>query len=64
VIVGEAELAADLILLEILEFDAILGMDWLSEDRANLDCFTKEVVFRKPDGVEVVFSGERRILPS
>ena len=36
-------LLVDLVELEILEFDVILGMDWLSAHHAVLDCFNKEV---------------------
>ena len=41
---GEEEFRGDLIPLEILDFDLILGMDWLTAHRANVDCFRKEVV--------------------
>ena len=33
----------DLVELEILEFDVIWGMDWLSAHHAVLDCFNKVV---------------------
>ena len=36
-------LLVDLVELEILEIDVILGMDWLSAHHAVLDCFNKEV---------------------
>ena len=36
-------LLVDLVELEILEFDVILGMDWLSAHHAVLDCFNKMV---------------------
>ena len=42
--IGGNELLADLILLEIQEFDVILGMDWLAAYHANVDCYKKEVV--------------------
>ncbi|OMO53166.1 Retroviral aspartyl protease [Corchorus olitorius] len=64
VMIGGKEFMADLIPLEFRDFDVILGMDWLSFHRANVDCFTKEVTFRKPGEPEVIFVGERRILPS
>nr|XP_023921956.1 uncharacterized protein LOC112033418 [Quercus suber] len=38
--IGGNELLADLILLEIQEFDVILGMDWLATYHANVDCYT------------------------
>ena len=36
-------LLVDLVELEILEFDVISGMDWLSAHHAVLDCFNKVV---------------------
>ncbi|EOY14297.1 Retrotransposon protein, putative [Theobroma cacao] len=39
-------------------------MDWLTAHRANVDCFRKEVVLRNSEGAEIVFVGERRVLPS
>ena len=43
-------LTANLISIEIREFDAILRMDWLTRHRANVDCPSKEVVLIVPDG--------------
>ena len=39
-------LYANLIPLEMYDFDVILGMDWLSTHCASLDYFTKNVVFQ------------------
>ncbi|XP_050238318.1 uncharacterized protein LOC126687806 [Mercurialis annua] len=47
------ELLADLILLEVLAFDVILGMDWLARHYASVDCREKLVTFNTP-GIEVV----------
>ena len=41
-------LKANLISLEIHDFDVILSMDWLSTHHTLVDCFTKKVVFQKP----------------
>ena len=46
--IGGNELLADLILLEIQEFDVILGMDCLVAYHANVNCYKKEVVFCVP----------------
>ncbi|XP_022889124.1 uncharacterized protein LOC111404565 [Olea europaea var. sylvestris] len=62
--VNNHELKADLIPLDIHEFNVILGMDFLSNHRASVDCFHKEVVFRSPRELKIVLTGERRILPS
>ena len=57
-------LKANLILLEMHDFDVILGMDWLSTNRASMDCFTKKVVFQKPRFAELEFVDDCRILPT
>ena len=48
VLVGEFEYPIDLILLNLLEFDVILGMDWLSSCYASVDCRQKCIVFQYP----------------
>ena len=40
------ELLADLVLLDVVDFDVILGMDWLSQHFATVDCRRKEVIFK------------------
>ena len=42
----------------------VLGMDWLSNHRATLDCYKKEVKFHRPGKLEVKFRGIRRELSS
>ena len=54
----------NLILLEMYDFDLILGMDWLSTHRVLVDCFTKRVVFQKPRFLELEFESDRKILPA
>lgn len=36
---------ADLNELEMVDFDVIMGMDWLTSCCANVDCWTKVVPF-------------------
>lgn len=60
-IVGH-EFETDPIVLDIHDFDIILGMDWLSKHRATVDCYKKEVRFNKPGEPDVIFCGERKIL--
>ena len=55
---------ADLILIDLKGLDVILGMDWLTSNYASMDCFRKEVIFRRPGLPVVVFYGERRRTPS
>ena len=64
VIIGDQKFLADLILLDIHDFDVILGMDWLSRHHATVDCYRKEVRFCRPGKTEVVFYGLRKTLPN
>ena len=60
--IGGVVLKANLILLEMYNFDVILDMDWLFTHRALMDCFIKKVVFRKPGYPELDFEGDRKVL--
>ncbi|KAL0554316.1 hypothetical protein IC582_008235 [Cucumis melo] len=46
-----------LLVLDMQDFDVILGMDWLSANHASIDCFGKEVVFNPPSGPSFKFRG-------
>ncbi|KAM1286042.1 hypothetical protein ACFX2J_000134 [Malus domestica] len=50
---------ANLIPLDIVNFDVILGADWLHYNRAHIDCYGKSVTFLRPGLPEVTFVGER-----
>ena len=58
------DMEADLILINLKGLDVILGMDWLATNYASMDCFRKEVIFRRPGLPVVVFYGERWRAPS
>ena len=58
------DMEADLILIDLKGLDVILGMDWLASNYASMDCFRKEVIFRRPGLPVIVFYGERRRTPS
>ena len=64
VLIGGPEFPADLVALDMGDFDVVLGMDWLSRHRATLDCYKKEVKFHRPGKFEVKFRGIRRELSS
>ena len=64
VIIEGHEFRANLVLLDIQDFDVILGMDWLSQHHATMDCFGKEVMFCRPREPEITFCGVRKILSS
>ena len=57
------ELLADLVLLDVMDFVAILGMDWLSQYYATVDCRRKEVIFRIPNDEEFKFVGDKSSAP-
>ena len=48
IVVESVVLKANLIPLEMSDFDVILGMDWLFNHRALMDCFIKKIMFKKP----------------
>jgi len=62
--IGGCELKVDLLPLELQDFDVILGMDWLSMHKAQMDCFTKTVILQWPNGKKIVFRGERNVIPN
>ena len=64
ILVEGVVLKANLIPLEMYDFDVILGMDMLSNRRASLNCFTKKIVFWKPGYSNLDFEGDRIILPT
>ena len=47
--------AADLLPLRMIELDLILGMDWLYEHFAVIDCRRRLVIFSLPGSPEIVF---------
>ncbi|KAL0561379.1 hypothetical protein IC582_001804 [Cucumis melo] len=46
-----------LIVLDMLDFDVILGMDWLVANHASIDCSRKEVTFNPPSLASFKFKG-------
>ena len=44
--VGEVNMPADPIVLDMHDFDIILGMDWLAGHHAIMECFTKVITFK------------------
>lgn len=59
--IGDYVLPADLIIMQMKDFDLILGMDWLSVYHAHLDCFQKTVTFIIQDGTYYKFSGAHNL---
>ena len=46
------ELLADLVLLDVINYDEILGIDWLTQHYALLDCYEKVVISNFPNDDE------------
>ena len=62
-IVGQ-EFPADLVALDMRDFDMVLDIDWLSHHRDTLDCYKKELKLHRPEKLEVKFKGIHRELSS
>ncbi|XP_020693238.2 uncharacterized protein LOC110107332, partial [Dendrobium catenatum] len=50
-----------LVVLPLLEFDVILGMDWMSNQFISIDCNKKVVKIKFPGGKKLVFQGDRGV---
>ena len=55
VMIGYKEMLVDLVLLDLQDFNVILGMDWLASYHASIDCFGKRVIFNIPGQLEFSF---------
>ena len=64
VLVEALSILVDLLPLQLQMLDVILGMDFLYTHCAFMDCHKIEVIFRKQGLVEMVFRGERKIVPT
>ena len=57
-------LTVDLRIMDMSEFDVILGMDWLTTYRVVIDCEHRRVTVYTQDDTRVVFQGDKHdILP-
>ncbi|XP_070679257.1 uncharacterized protein [Malus domestica] len=59
VMVEEVVMPVNLIPVDIVDFDVILGTDWLHYNRANIDCYGKTVTLHCPGLSKVTFVGDR-----
>ena len=61
VLLGEVNLLADLIILDMHDFDVILGMDWLEKYHVTMDFFSKTITFKlKGDQADLLIQGTRK----
>ncbi|XP_038875077.1 uncharacterized protein LOC120067606 [Benincasa hispida] len=62
--VANHALDVTLIILDIRDFDVILGMDWLAANHASIDCSREEVIFNPLTGASFKFKRvETVVLP-
>ncbi|XP_074336813.1 uncharacterized protein LOC141673986 [Apium graveolens] len=59
IVVEDRNYKVNLLSMEMHDFDIILGMDWLSEHRATIDCQGKRVIFEDTDKPEFVYQGSQ-----
>nr|GEY54721.1 hypothetical protein [Tanacetum cinerariifolium] len=57
--VGDDIRFANFLLLEMSDFDIILGMDWLTEHRATIVCHSKRVIFGNLNNPKFIYHGSR-----
>ncbi|KAL5560127.1 hypothetical protein UlMin_036338 [Ulmus minor] len=60
IIVDDRVLNVNLVVLEMHDYDVILGMDWLSKYNAKIDCHKKRVSFEPTKGQKFAFQGEKK----
>nr|GEX03520.1 ankyrin repeat-containing domain, PGG domain protein [Tanacetum cinerariifolium] len=59
--VGDDIRFANLLPLEMSDFDIILGMDWLTKHRATIDCHLKRVIFGDLNNPGFIYHGSRPV---
>ena len=52
-------LIVDLRVMDISDFDVILGMDWLTAHRVVIDCDRRWVTTYTQDGIHITFQGDK-----
>ena len=57
--IEDREMLADLILMDMYDYDVILGMNWLTAYHVKVDFFRKEMVFQPLGELEFRFKGSR-----
>ena len=57
-LVKDVVMPANLVPMDIVNFDVILGMDWLHCNSVKLDCYEKVVTFHRPGVPMVTFVGK------
>ena len=63
IIIEGKELLADLVLLDVIDFDVTFGMDWLAQHYTSLDYREKVVIFRILNDSKFRFRGGKSSMP-
>ncbi|GFZ04934.1 hypothetical protein Acr_17g0005060 [Actinidia rufa] len=63
-VIADRRIEADLVVMDMSGFDIILGMDWLSSNRAIVDCFRRRVTITISSGDSFYFMGDRLDFPT
>ena len=58
IVISERELSADLVILDMIDYNVILGMDFLSKYEATIDCKARVVSFKPPGEDKFMFVGD------
>jgi hypothetical protein len=45
----------------MIDFDVILGMDWLASNHAKLDCYSKVIKFKIPGKPTFIYRGDHNL---
>ena len=53
--VGGNKLKEDLVVMQLQDFDLILGMNWLTEHWVTMNCFTRKVIINSPGQPSIRF---------
>ncbi|KAL9250173.1 Retrovirus-related Pol polyprotein from transposon 17.6-like protein [Drosera capensis] len=56
--IGEEEFPVDLIILDLHDFEIVLGMNWLERHKAVMNCEKKTIKLQSPKGGRLFFHGE------
>jgi hypothetical protein len=59
IMISDCVYLADLFLIPMKDMAVILGMDWLEENGAQIDCKEKIMSLRSPGGGRIVYQGDR-----
>jgi hypothetical protein len=59
IMISDCVYLADIFLIPMKDMVVILGMDWLEENGAQIDCKEKTVSLRSPGGGRIVYQGDR-----